>query len=91
MLKAAQACCALFFLWVLGSDIAQASTPQTGFVRRDGSRLTVDGQSFYFAGANQYYLFYKSRAMIDEVLEDASRMGLTVMRTWAFCDGQWNE
>ncbi|HYX31665.1 MAG TPA: cellulase family glycosylhydrolase [Oligoflexus sp.] len=91
MLKAAQACCALFFLWVFGSDIVQASTPQTGFVRRDGSRLTVDGQSFYFAGANQYYLFYKSRAMIDEVLEDASRMGLTVMRTWAFCDGQWNE
>ncbi len=53
--------------------------------------MTLNGQSFYFAGANQYYLFYKSRKMIDEVLEDAARMGLTVMRTWAFCDGQYNE
>lgn len=91
MLKAAKACCALFSLWVVGFDAVQAATPGQGFVRREGSRLAVDGQSFYFAGANQYYLFYKSRRMIDEVLEDAARMGLTVMRTWAFCDGEWND
>jgi mannan endo-1,4-beta-mannosidase len=91
MLKAAKAFCALFSLWVLGSDALYAANPGQGFVRREGSRLAVDGQSFYFAGANQYYLFYKSRKMIDEVLEDAARMGLTVMRTWAFCDGQYND
>lgn len=88
MLKAAKAWSVLFSLWALCSEVLLAAAPVQGFVRREGSRLAVDGQSFYFAGANQYYLFYKSRRMIDEVLEDAAAMGLTVMRTWAFCDGE---
>lgn len=91
MLKAAKAFCTLLSLWVLASEALYAANPSRGFVRREGARLALDGQSFYFAGANQYYLFYKSRKMIDEVLEDAARMGLTVMRTWAFCEGQYNE
>jgi mannan endo-1,4-beta-mannosidase len=91
MLKAAKAFCALFSLWTLGSASLYAANPSQGFVRREGTRLAIDGQSFYFAGANQYYLFYKSRKMIDEVLEDAAHMGLTVMRTWAFCDGEYND
>ncbi len=62
-----------------------------GFVRREGNRLMLEDRSFYFNGANQYYLFYKSKAMTDEVLEDASHMGLKVMRTWAFCDGEWHD
>jgi mannan endo-1,4-beta-mannosidase len=29
--------------------------------------------------------------MIDDVLNNAAAMGLRVMRTWAFCDGQWHD
>jgi mannan endo-1,4-beta-mannosidase len=61
------------------------------FVTRDGARFSVQGQSFYFHGANQYYFFYKSKYMIDDVLNDAAAMGLRVVRTWAFCDGQWHD
>lgn len=43
-----------------------------------------------FNGTNQYYLFYKSPRMIDNVFSDARSLGLTVMRTWAFCDGDTN-
>lgn len=73
-----------------GSPPAFAIGPDE-FVTREGTRLAIQGRSFYFSGANQYYIFYKSKAMIDEVLEDAARMGLTVLRTWAFSDGQTHD
>lgn len=63
--------------------------PATGFVTRVGTRLMLDNKTFYFNGTNQYYLFYKSHAMVDEVLEDAAALGLKVMRTWGFCDGKY--
>ncbi len=50
-----------------------------------------DGRSAFFSGANQYYLFYKSRAMTDDVLTSAANLGLNVIRTWAFCDGEWHD
>lgn len=43
---------------------------------------------FSFSGTNQYYLFYKPNKMIDNVFDDAKSLGLTVMRTWAFCEGR---
>ncbi len=63
------------------------TVPPTGFVTRVGTRLKLDNETFYYNGTNQYYLFYKSHAMIDEVFEDAAAMGLKVIRTWGFCDG----
>lgn len=65
--------------------------PATGFVRREGNRLMLEGESHYVAGANQYYLFYKSQAMTDDVLQSAAALGLNVLRTWAFCDGEWHD
>ncbi len=67
----------------------QANPVSESFVTRQGAELRLDQKPFYFAGANQYYLFYKSQQMVDEVLEDAARMDMTVIRTWAFCDGVW--
>lgn len=61
------------------------------FVQRNQDKLTLEGRDFYFSGTNQYYLFYKSPKMVDAVLEDAQKLGVTVMRTWAFCDGQWQD
>jgi mannan endo-1,4-beta-mannosidase len=44
------------------------------------------GKPFCFAGSNNYYLSYKSKAMVDDVFVQAKAMGLKVMRTWAFID-----
>lgn len=49
------------------------------------SKLNVS--TSYFSGANQYYLFYKSQKMIDDVIETAAKMDLNMLRTWGFCDG----
>lgn len=40
-----------------------------------------------FLGTNNYYLHYKSHKMIDDVLEDAKKMKLKVIRLWGFLDG----
>src|SRR5262245_4168188 len=63
---------------------ATHQAPSAGFVTRAGSTLKVDGKPFRFGGTNNYYLFYKSRAMVDDVLADAHAAGFDVMRTWAF-------
>ena len=58
----------------------------------------LDGEPFYYAGANNYYLWYKSldcdcnnppagEGCGIEVLDDAKAMGLTVIRTGGFGDG----
>jgi mannan endo-1,4-beta-mannosidase len=44
------------------------------------------GKPFCFAGSNNYYLTYKSKAMVDDVFAQAKAMGLRVLRTWAFID-----
>ena len=57
------------------------------FVIRSGTELTLNGTPYKFSGANQYYLFYKSQKMVDDVIEKAAAMGLNSIRTWGFCDG----
>ena len=59
--------------------------------RRLNKDLTDTKTTFYFSGAGQYYLFYKSQAMVDEVFEDAQALGIDVIRTWGFCDGVYQE
>lgn len=46
----------------------------------------ADGAPLCFVGTNNYYLAYKPRVMVDDVLEAASAMGLKVVRTWGFID-----
>jgi mannan endo-1,4-beta-mannosidase len=58
---------------VVGSD-----QPMASFV--------LDGEPFCFAGTNNYYLIYKSRKMVDDVLETTKNMGLKVIRIWAYLD-----
>jgi len=50
------------------------------------TNFELDGQPFCFAGANNYYLGYAPRPMVDDVLEGARAMGVRVVRTWAFID-----
>jgi mannan endo-1,4-beta-mannosidase len=44
------------------------------------------GRPFCFAGANNYYLTYKPRPMVDDVLQSARALGFPVMRMWGFVD-----
>jgi mannan endo-1,4-beta-mannosidase len=64
------------------------SAPDSHFVEAKGNRLTLAGKSYEFAGTNNYYLGYKSPAMVDAVLDDAAAAGFDVIRTWGFQDYQ---
>jgi hypothetical protein len=64
------------------------------FVTRAGPELRVGSAPFYYAGTNNYYLWYypfdctpTSPVCVREILDDSVAMGLTVIRTWGFGDG----
>ncbi len=71
------------------STPTRASPPpsRAAFVKRRGAHLELDGRRFRVAGVNCYFLHYRSEAAVDEVLDDAQRMGLDVIRCWGFLDG----
>jgi len=80
---------------VLLSSFAYADNH--GIVGREGNRFVLNGQPYYYAGSNNYYQMVFAadpglRYAIDEVQEEMVAMGMTVLRTWAFNDGedQWN-
>jgi mannan endo-1,4-beta-mannosidase len=56
------------------------------FVKQAGPELRLHGQPFRFAGANNYYLMYKSQYMVDDVLETAAANNFRVLRTWGSLD-----
>lgn len=72
----------------LGVATPAAARPDGGFVSAKAGKLWLDGKPFEFAGANNYYLGYKSSGMVDAVLDDATEAGLDVVRTWGFQDYQ---
>jgi mannan endo-1,4-beta-mannosidase len=67
---------------------AGAAEAQDGnvVVKRAGRVFKVHGQELRFAGANNYYLMYKSPFMVDDVLSAAAAQGYTVIRTRASID-----
>ncbi|XP_020597042.1 mannan endo-1,4-beta-mannosidase 6-like [Phalaenopsis equestris] len=63
-------------------------------VQRKGSQFVVGAEPFYFNGFNTYWLMVLAvdptmRVKITETFKQASSVGLTVCRTWAFSDGGW--
>ncbi|KAL2896901.1 Mannan endo-1 4-beta-mannosidase 6 [Bienertia sinuspersici] len=57
-------------------------------------QFLVNGRPFYFNGFNTYWLMVfaseqSTRAKVSEVFQQASFVGLSVCRTWAFNDGQY--
>lgn len=58
------------------------------FVTVQNGEFVENGRRFYFAGANNYYLIYKSDLMVDEVYASALAMDLKVIRAWGFLDGE---
>lgn len=72
------------------SSCSQSPEPAS-FVKTKGTKLELQQKPFYIAGTNQYYLFYKSKKMVDEVIEDAAALKLNTLRTWGFCNGEWKD
>ncbi|XVF84146.1 hypothetical protein PTKIN_Ptkin17bG0002300 [Pterospermum kingtungense] len=63
-------------------------------VGRKGNQFVVNDQPFYVNGFNTYWLMVfaadqSTRGKVSELFQQASSVGLTVCRTWAFNDGQW--
>ena len=61
------------------------------FVKIKDTRIMLNNKPFSFSGTNQYYLFYKSHKMIDDVIESTKTLNMTVIRTWAFCEGSMHD
>jgi mannan endo-1,4-beta-mannosidase len=70
----------------LAAGVPAAATPAQPFVTRSGAQLTLAGHEFRFAGTNNYYLFYQSQQMVDDVFSRAGTAGFTVLRTWGWSD-----
>src|SRR5689334_8922973 len=57
------------------------------FVQRNGNQLLLNGQPFRFAGANMHWLalndqtLYPSQFQVNDALDTAVEMGLTVVRS----------
>ncbi len=54
--------------------------------KNPATNFELDGAPFCFVGANNYYLAYEPRPMVDDVLEGARAMGVKVVRIWGFID-----
>ncbi|RYZ82475.1 MAG: hypothetical protein EOO68_34355, partial [Moraxellaceae bacterium] len=74
---------------VLSSSSSSATSSDAAnlFVTRTNDQLMLGGKPFRFQGSNNYYMHYKSKAMVDAVLEDAVEMNVSVLRIWGFIDG----
>ncbi|MCH81319.1 mannan endo-14-beta-mannosidase 4-like, partial [Trifolium medium] len=67
-------------------------THESCFVQRIGTHFILGGKPYYFNGFNAYWLMMiasdpSTRNKVSTTLEEASKHGLSVARTWAFNDG----
>ena len=64
------------------------------FVELRGGALFLDGKPFHFVGTNIYWLMTKAAQrnyeLVEQVLDECVKMGLRVVRTWAFWLGPQN-
>ncbi|GFP87404.1 mannan endo-1 4-beta-mannosidase 6 [Phtheirospermum japonicum] len=75
-------------------DVDEMDEDAWSMVQKNGNQFTVDGRPFYVNGFNTYWLMVfavdqSTRGKVSEVFQQASAVGLSVCRTWAFNDGQW--
>ncbi len=69
-----------------GATLAGSTSQGNDFVKQTGPDLRLHGKLFRFAGANNYYLMYKSQFMVNDVLETAAANGFSVLRMWGSLD-----
>ena len=63
-------------------------------VEKKGNQFIIGERPFYVNGFNTYWLMIfavdpSTRGKVSDVFQQASSVGLTVCRTWAFSDGGW--
>ncbi|RZC88372.1 hypothetical protein C5167_016173 [Papaver somniferum] len=64
-----------------------------GFVRTRGTRFMVNGKPLYLNGFNAYWLMSMAsepscdKGKVTDTFEEASRLKMNLVRTWAFSDG----
>ncbi len=56
------------------------------FVQRSGTRLTLNGDTFFAEGFNCYFLAFCSDGVRQATLRSAKRLGANTIRSWAFLD-----
>lgn len=56
------------------------------FVQRSGTRLTLNGNSFFAEGFNCYFLSFCSDIVREVTLRNAKKLGANTLRSWAFLD-----
>jgi hypothetical protein len=84
------ASCLLAVLAILAAGHkAEARRAGVGFAAVSGTRFMVDGRPFYSHGFNAHWLMYMAsnpddRGKVIDTLDQASRLGATLVRTWAF-------
>lgn len=67
---------------------AQRKNVPPHFVTTSGTRFVVDGQPFRFTGANVAIMYRdEDRERMPETLAEAARLGLGVVRVWAYGEG----
>ncbi|XP_043718241.1 mannan endo-1,4-beta-mannosidase 6 [Telopea speciosissima] len=75
-------------------DLGDIDGDEWRMVEKKGNQFMVNDQPFYINGFNTYWLMVfavdqSTRGKVSEIFREASSVGLTVCRTWAFNDGQW--
>lgn len=89
------------FFFIIISTVSEAtklvpttttSIPVSGFVTTNNTQFLLNNSPFLFNGFNSYWMMNVAtdptqRYKISNVFRDASAVGLTVCRTWAFADG----
>src|SRR5262245_55429136 len=69
-----------------------ADAANSGFVHAQDARFVLNGSPFYFVGTNAFFLYVSTaggdRSMTDQTMAMANQLGFSVLRTWAFNDGQ---
>lgn len=78
--------CGLLAGCARGTERAPASPLATSSSPNRPATFEHRGKPYCFAGANNYYLAYMPRPMVDDVFASAKAMGLGVMRMWGFID-----
>jgi Cellulose binding domain/Cellulase (glycosyl hydrolase family 5) len=90
-------------LGTVGVSLAHtASAAVDGFVSRCGIHFCLNGHTYYFAGANTYYVFtyggnyadtettYMDKARIDNHMAELAGDGVSVLRLWMFDHETWH-
>lgn len=82
----------IFTILLLGNVTSNDPYSSGGFVQTRGTRFVVNGRPFYTNGFNAYWLMYMAsdpsdRSKVSDTFTKASKLGVNVIRTWAFSDG----